>query len=220
MESLKIWFWLDRGLCFFYDKIFNGFKPLLRTTDLDFYVPNAKSISSKGNLINNLRELKYEMLMDTLTEKTIFASVDGFELEFLTKLNRTGLACVKLGNTGIFAESLSYVDIFTGNYIEIEYEGINLKVASPSSYIIQKLLIHNKRSVQKREKDIESIKYVLNFIKSLDKNKRELEKLYYSLPKTWITKINKVLKENGIELFEYAENGDWYYGFCKRKRIL
>lgn len=186
----------------FYNKIFLEFEPQLRTTDLDFYVPNAKAIKSGGELTDSLKELNYEMLMDTLTSKTIFASVDGFELEFLTKLNRSGLSCVRLGNTGIFAESLSYVEIFSGNYVEVEYCGINLKVASPASYVIQKLLINDKRREDKKIKDIESVKYVLLFIKASDKSFNELKQLYESIPKSWKRKIDKIVSSNEINLFD------------------
>lgn len=184
----------------FYDRIFLDFEPEVRTTDLDFYVPNAKAIVSNGGLTDTLKELNYEMIMDSLTSKTTFASVDGFELEFLTKLNREGLACVKLGNTGIYAESLSYVEIFTGNYIDIEYDGLNVKVASPASYILQKLLINDKRPLVKREKDIQSIKKVLFYVKASSKSFEELKTLYESLPKTWKRKINKITKEFDIDL--------------------
>lgn len=184
----------------FYDKVFLDFEPEVRTTDLDFYVPNAKAIVSNGGLTDSLKELNYEMVMDTLTSKTTFASVDGFELEFLTKLNRSGLSCVKLGNTGIYAESLSYIEIFTGNYIEVDYEGMKVKVASPASYILQKLLINDKRPDVKKEKDIQSIKKVLFYVKASSKSFEELTTLYDSLPKTWKKKINKITKESEIDL--------------------
>ena len=184
----------------FYDKVFKEFEPEVRTTDLDFYVPNAKSIISNGGLIYSLKELDYEMLMDSLTRKTTFASIDGFELEFLTNLNRKGLACVKLGNTEIYAESLSYLEIFAGNYIEVEYEGINVKVASPASFILQKLLIIEKREKEKKIKDIQSIKKVLLYVKGSNKSFNELKNLYSSLPKTWKKKINKTIKEYDVDL--------------------
>lgn len=183
----------------FYDKIFLDFEPQVRTTDLDFYVPNAKSIVSNGGLINSLKALNYEMLSDSLTNKTTFASIDGFELEFLTNLTRDGLSCVKLGNTGIFAESLSYVNIFSGNFIEVEYNGLNVKVASPASYILQKLLINDKRPESKRLKDLDSIKHVLLFVNASQKSKYELQALYESLPKKWKRKISKIANENDID---------------------
>lgn len=194
---ILIWSWC----LFFYKNIFNNFTPILRTIDIDFYVPDVKRIKGENGLINKLKIIKYDMIVDTLTNKTKFVSPDGFELEFLTRLNRNHLACVKLGNTGIYAESLSYLDIFNGNYIEIEYNNIIVKIASPSSYVLQKLLIINLRKA-KKEKDIQSINYVLSFIKTSKKNSDELIELFSSLPKKWQNKIQQNCKENKIVLFD------------------
>lgn len=181
----------------FYKKIFSEFDPLIRTTDIDFYVPDAKRIKDKNGLVKSLKNINYDMIHDSLTNKTSFISPDGFELEFLTRLNRDNLACVKLGNTDIFAESLSYVEIFSGNYIEINYDDLNVKLASPASYVLQKLLISANRK-EKREKDIESIKHVLNYVKVSKKYNNELIDLYNSLPKKWKARIKNNAMANGI----------------------
>ena len=93
------------------------------------------------------------------------------------------------------------MDIFNGNYIEIEYNNIIVKIASPSSYVLQKLLIINLRKA-KKEKDIQSINYVLSFIKTSKKNSDELIELFSSLPKKWQNKIQQNCKENQIVLFD------------------
>ncbi len=36
-----------------------------------------------------------------MTNKSRFVSPDGFEVEFLAKLNRDGFSCVRLGSSGI-----------------------------------------------------------------------------------------------------------------------
>ena len=185
----------------FYKEIFLNFEPLIRTTDLDFYVPNTKSIKTNGNIIISLKDLNYDLVRDVLTNKSRFISPDGFELEFLTKLTRDNLHCIKIGDTGIYAESLPYVDIFTGNYIEVIFDGIKVKVASPASYVLQKLLINTERK-EKAEKDINSIKEVLVFIKASQKSVSELKELYESIPKSWKKKIGRVLVKNNIKLFE------------------
>ena len=183
----------------FYKKIFENFKPNIRTTDIDFYVPNVRTINETKSLIKSLKSRTYILNRDTLSNKTKFQSANGFELEFLTNLNREHLSTMKLGNTGIYAECLPYLDMFTGNYIEVEFEGLMVKVASPASYILQKLLINSDRKT-KSEKDIESVKYVLNFVKSSKKYSYELTSLYESLPKSWKNKINVVIKKNNILL--------------------
>ena len=184
----------------FYKYIFDNFEPSIKTTDLDFYVPDVKSIRGSSGLINSLKEINYDVVYDSMTHKTTFISPDGFEIEFLTKLNRNQVACVKIGNTGVFAESLSYVEIFSANYLEIDFYDIPVKVASPASYVIQKLLILETRKL-KEEKDIKSIENVLFYIKASGKYVDELKKLYESLPKKWKKKVNDSLNNNNIILF-------------------
>ena len=183
----------------FYKELFENFDPLVRTFDIDFYVPNAKAVKEKGNLIKSLKQLNYDVRRDYLTNKSTFISPDGFELEFLTNLNRDRFNCVALGDTGIYMESLSYVEIFTSNYIEVDYQGIKVKVASPASYVLQKLIINDRRE-SKQEKDIESIKHVLNYIALSKKSVDELRTLYNSLPRKWKNKIDDTCQKNSIIL--------------------
>ncbi|MBR0439582.1 MAG: hypothetical protein IJK27_02320 [Bacilli bacterium] len=184
---------------FFYKEIFENFSPMVRTRDIDFYVPSPKQIKERDNVIASLKSLNYDFIRDTLTHKSTFISPDDFELEFLTKLNKDNLACVKLGNTNIYAESISYVEIFSNNYVEILYQGIKVKVASPASYVLQKLLINNKRK-DKKEKDIESVRHVLNYINGSRKYSEELKTLFESLPKTWKKKIKSIVEANDLNL--------------------
>ena len=184
---------------FLYKTIFDDFHPIIRTLDIDFYVPDSKRVREKENVILSLKSLNYSILQDCLTNKTTFIYPAGFELEFITKLNRKGQPCVELGNTNIYAESISYVDIFSYNYVEVDYKGIIVKVASPSSYIIQKLLINDLRK-DKAEKDLLSIKQVLSYVQTSKKYTSELQSLFTSLPKKWRNKIEKCCKINYIKL--------------------
>lgn len=184
----------------FYKAIFDNFDALVRTTDVDFFVPNSKAIVQKGNVIKSLENINYEISHDFLTHKTTFVSLRGFEIEFLTKLNRNYLTCVRLGNTEIYAESISNLDIFIGNYVEVNYYGINVKVASPVSYVLQKLLISSKRE-GKAEKDIQSAKAVLGYITASKKYLDELHSLLASLPKKWQKQIKESAEKHDIELF-------------------
>ena len=184
----------------FYKHIFDDFSPLVMTFDVDFYVPNPKSIKEKSGLIKSLKQINFDVIRDTLTNKSIFISPEGFELEFLTKVSRDQMTCVKLGDTGIYAETLSYLDYFYSNYVVVEYDDLKVNVASPASYVLQKLLI-NKDRKDKREKDIESIKHVLMYIKVSKKYYSEMRDLYNSLPRKWKSTIDKTALDNKIELF-------------------
>ena len=185
----------------FYKHIFESYEPSVRTIDVDFYVPNVKSIRTKNGLVDTLKELNYDVVNDVLTHKTTFISPDGFELEFLTKLQRNNLSCVKLGNTNVYAETLSYLDVFLEKYIEIDYYGLKVKVASPISFVLQKLLINDIRK-DKKEKDIQAIKEVLFYVKVSGKFSEELEEQFNELPKKWKKRILSNAEANKIYLFD------------------
>lgn len=185
---------------YLYERKLDNFVANIRTVDIDFYVPNVKRIKQKVSLINELEKSHYYILTDRLTNKSKFKSPDGFELEFLTKLTRLNENAVELGNTDIYAETLSYVDIFSNNFIEINFNGLMVKVASPSSYILQKLII-NERRIDKGEKDIITIKNLLFYIHNNKHMMKELKDLYDSLPPKWKAKINSTCDKNNIKLF-------------------
>ena len=70
---------------FFYKNIFNNFTPILRTIDIDFYVPDVKRIKDENGLINKLKIIKYDMMVDTLANKTKFiCSTSGIETLYLS----------------------------------------------------------------------------------------------------------------------------------------
>ena len=134
-----------------------------------------------------------------MTSKSRFVSPDGFEIEFLAKLNKEGLSCVWLGSSGVFAESLSYVDIFSSNYIELIRGGIRIKVASPSAFAIQKILINDRRGA-KAEKDAQAIDYVLLFVGASYKSREEFYELFDKLPRKWKKTVEEYSNRRGIQL--------------------
>ena len=182
----------------FYAGLFNGFTPNVRTTDIDFYVPESKRMNA-SSLSGCLRAINYDHFQDSMTSKSRFVSPDGFEIEFLAKLNRDGLSCVRLGASGVFAESLSYVDIFGTNYIEIQRNGIAVKVASPSAFVIQKILINDRRGA-KAEKDAQAVDYVLSFICASHKSGIEFYELFDKLPRKWKKTIEEYIKKRQVNM--------------------
>ncbi len=183
----------------FYQQIFEGFSPFIRTTDIDFYVPDVKKTSASGNVISALREINYDHISDTLTNKSKFISPDGFEIEFLTKLYRKGDSTVTIGKTGITAESLSYVELFSQHFLEVNRNGLLFKIASPSAFVIQKLLINERRGI-KAEKDMQSIAYVLSFVTLSKKQTSDFLSIWNGLPQKWKATGARVAKKNSLNL--------------------
>ena len=178
--------------------------PSVRTTDIDFYVPDSKRAKA-ADLSERLKSINYDHFQDSMTSKSRFVSPEGFEVEFLAKLNREGLSCVRLGSSGIFAESLSYVELFGSNYIEVKRNGIVVKVASPSAFAIQKVLINDRRG-NKAEKDSQAIDYVLSFINASTKSCAEFYELFDKLPRKWKKTIEEYCRLRGINLPRRVSN--------------
>jgi hypothetical protein len=182
----------------FYQLIFEGFRPQVRTTDIDFYVPDAQ-YAEPGDATTSLKRLNYDHIRDTLTNKSTFISPDGFEIEFLTNLNKDGLSAVRLGSSEIYAESLSYLGIYSTHYVELTYFGIRVKVASPAAFVIQKILINERRG-SKTEKDKEAILYVATFVGSSRKTVEDFQILFGELPRKWKAKVLLFFKSNDVNL--------------------
>jgi hypothetical protein len=187
---------------YFYIKIFEGFIPSIRTLDIDFYVPKDKNITVKKTVKEALRPINYEQAFDTRTEKNKFISPSGFEIEFLAKLRRNRSAVVRIDSMGVNAEQLGNLDIFDYGYIEVDFEGYGVKVASPSAYVMQKILISSKRSKEKYNKDLESILLVYEEIKKQESHMLEFIKLVNSLGKVSRKKYNDYIINNNLTFYK------------------
>lgn len=186
---------------YFYVKIFEGFIPSIRTLDVDCYVPMNKNIIVKKSVKEALKPINYEQIFDTGTEKTKFISPNGFEVEFLTKLRRNQSAVVRIDSMGVNAEQLGNLDIFDNGYIEIDFEGYSVKVASPSAYVMQKILISKKRSTEKYSKDLESLSLVYEEIRKNELHMSEFIKLVNSLGEGTRKKYNDYVTINNLKFF-------------------
>ncbi len=187
---------------YFYVKIFDGFIPSIRTLDVDCYVPMNKNIVVKKSVKEALKPLNYEQIFDTSTEKNKFISPDGFEIEFLTKLRRNQSTVVKIDSMGVNAETLGNLDIFDYGFIEVDFEGFSVKVASPSVYVMQKILISKKRSNEKFRKDLESLLLVYEEIKKNELHMSQYMTLVNSLGKGTKKKYNDYINNNNLAMYK------------------
>lgn len=71
-----------------------------------------------------------------------------------------------------------------------------MKVASPSAYVVQKLLINNRREQEKRVKDMQSIEYVAKFILNNLEARSEMDGIISKLNKKKLTIIRRLIAEN------------------------
>lgn len=103
---------------------------------------------------------------------------------------------------GVNAETLGNLDIFDNRYIEVDFEGYKVKVASPSVYVMQKILISKKRSDDKFRKDLESLLLVYEEIKKNELHMSEYKKIVNSLGKGTRKKYNDYINNNNLSLYK------------------
>lgn len=184
---------------FFYKLIFKNFIPRVETTDLDLYLPNPKHASG-NNISSKLYSYSYKRYDDCMTGKTLFLSEEGFSIEFQTIPDRNMTSTIDVKGLNIVAEALPKIAPAGWNYIQVEYDKLNVNVISPVSFVLQKLLINKERIPEyKKEKDIEAVKYVLNFVKTSPKYYQELQKSLNTYPKKWKKAIFETASLNKIE---------------------
>lgn len=185
---------------YFYKYIFDNFIPRVETTDLDIFLPNPKKASSNG-LVDELSKLKYIKNTDFVSGKTMFLSDSGFSMEFLTIPNRTMSNTINVPGLSVVAEALPKMAPAGWNIIQLKYNDMLVNVVSPVSFVLQKLLIHNERkSEYKKEKDIDAVKYVFDFINVSQIYKKELKEELEHYPKKWKRTIVQTAKNYNIEL--------------------
>lgn len=136
-----------------------------------------------------------------MTGKTTFLSSNGFEIEFLTVPDRTMSPVIRVRGMSIGAEALPKMAPIGWNFVELNWEGMKVKVASPASFVIQKLLINDERKPEwKKGKDLDAIRYVLIFVKASRKYSEELKKSVLSAPRKWRKAIIDTAAKNGLDL--------------------
>ena len=185
---------------YFYKLIFDDFTPRVETTDLDLYLPNPKKATG-DDLPAKLSKYSYIRHNDYITGKTMFLSDEGFSIEFLTLPDRNMTPTIEVKGLNVIAEALPKMAPAGWNYVQIEYNGLNINIVSPVSFVLQKLLINKERKPEnKKEKDIDAVKYVLIYVKASHKYSEELEQSLQKYPKKWKKAIVETAEKYNITL--------------------
>ena len=87
-------------------------------------------------------------------------------------------------------------------FIQVKFNDLLVNVVSPVSFVLQKLLINKERKPEsKKAKDIDAVKYVLEFVKASNKYNKELELSFNEYPKKWKKAILDTANSYDIKLF-------------------
>ncbi|WP_227766349.1 GSU2403 family nucleotidyltransferase fold protein [Zhaonella formicivorans] len=178
----------------------------LRTRDLDFLVKNINRPSNPIDIKQALTNNGYIMDVDSLTGTTKFFKENLLELEFLVMEKGRGQSepyLIKPLN--IRAEGLRHLDILLNNttQVSIDEYGMMLQIPLPQAYLLHKIIISDKRSDFKREKDLRSILNILEYMKQYPQELHTLSYIYQ----------NRLLKSEQAKVFKYCNEYNIDLGF-------
>lgn len=171
-----------------------------RTVDIDFLIPNPFKSKKKINIADLLEGLGYKTAFNS--DGSIYLWNPELKIEFITaEKGRGSEKAIEIKNLSLRAIPLRYTDILLAEPVSIIEDGINVRIPSPASFALHKLLISAKRkNPEKKAKDIEQALLVLDAV-----NREDVVKIYRSFPAPWKKNIINTLKKSERDLFLYKQ---------------
>ena len=184
---------------YFYVKLYKEFESYMATQDLDFYCINRNKEKNDKDLYNILIENGFVCLHDTYNNKTTFVD-DDFEIEFLYKNTRELETTTKINRLGVVAECLNGLDNIEKFYITYHDNIYNydVNILKPSYYCLQKIVINEDRTIEKKEKDKISINNLLGLIINREDLKDDFKNAVNCLNRKQLAKYKKNVISLGI----------------------
>lgn len=189
---------------YFYKYVYFGGNELmtLRTSDVDVLLPKPLRVTPKIDLSKMLLGMGYEFVgaQSGYGEKY---SKAGLEIEFLTHQSGAGRSkSNKFADLSINAQGLNFMNLLLDNTIQASYKGKTIILPSIEAFVLQKMLVLNDRKEEKRDKDIEMLESLNNFIKDNPELKENLLLLYAEFFPRWKTRVIENAKDYVPEFLE------------------
>jgi hypothetical protein len=182
--------------------------PLLRTTDIDFLVPNPSTFKTKVDVSKLLNLLGFDSDFDYSTGLVKYVHPD-LEIQFLTPaLGRAKDKPYEIKQLNINAEELTYMKMLQDYKFSMAHNGVSIWLPEPEAYILHKVLISSKRKdPAKKEKDLMAAKSIGGLCLEYETRRERLKTIYVHLPKKWQRTVSSVLKQISPELFSFLTAG-------------
>ena len=195
----------------FYKKYFSehDYTPSIRTRDIDFFVPKPRSIRSKIDLPESMKDLGFIKGFRGREGYMILEHPE-LSIEFLVAEKGKGTdKPVLLPQIGMNAQALRFMELLAEDTIRVNADDISITMPHPANFALHKLIIsHRRRDKEKSARDRESAVTVLN---GLIRKKEEaiVIRIFDSVPKKWRQTILSELKTaNEEKIIEILEAGD------------
>ena len=182
--------------------------PLLRTSDIDFLVPNPSKFTTNVDVSALLNQLGFDNDFDHMTGLVKYVHPD-LEIQFLTPASgRAKDTPCEIKQLNINAGSLTYMKMLQDYKFSLSHKGLTLWLPEPEAYTLHKILISIKRKdPAKKEKDLMAAKSIGELCLDFETRRQRLKTIYANLPKKWQRTISGVLKELSPELFSFLTAG-------------
>ncbi len=178
--------------------------PLIRTTDIDFLVPNPPKIIKAVDVTRLLNNLGFDNDFDYNTGLVKYVHPD-LEIQFITPaLGRGKNMPYEIKKYNINAEGLRYLSPLQDFKFQIKHENITLWLPEPEAYFLQKIIISRERKDEaKKAKDLASAKSIGELCLRIQERRERVEIIFKSFPLKWRRIILNILKELSPELFNF-----------------
>ncbi len=193
---------------FFYTLYFQKKQPIasLRTRDVDFLVPDPKSLKTTVDLPELLKPLGF--LMDYRGEQGYIRLVHPeLFIEFLVSEKGKGNdKAFPLPGLGLNAQALRFMDILYLKTVTLETKGIKIKLPHPACFTLHKIIIFTRRpEKEKKEKEAAQIDRMLDLLKK-EGESISLKRFFLNLHPKWrrkvIDNLKTLNKSNVVELLQ------------------
>lgn len=160
--------------------------PALRTSDIDFMIPNPHGITKKVNIHKILVNLGFDPNYQAISGLVKYEHPI-LDIEFLTpELGKGKSEAYEIEPFSINAEGLRFLELLQRNLVEVSYKGIVLWIPSPEAFVLHKFIISRRRKRDdKAEKDIAMAKAIGELCLETDYHRKKLISTFKSMNKKW-----------------------------------
>jgi len=180
--------------------------PLIRTTDIDFLVPNPPKITKSVDITKILNELGFDNDFDYHTGLLKYVHPD-LEIQFITPaLGRGKSRPYEIKKYNINAEGLRYLTILQDFKFQMKHKNITLWLPEPGAFFLQKLLTSQKRKNEsKKTRDLSTAKIIGELCLHTKEHNFKMKQIFNGLPLKWQKTILNILKDLSFDLYDYLK---------------
>lgn len=173
---------------------------VLRTSDIDLLIPQNPKIKNDVDIGKIFEELGFSINHEQ--SGLIKYDHEELEIQFLTNEKGRGKnpPVYDIKPYHIKAEGLRYVEILMDNAFDFDYEDIKVRLPLPEAFILQKILISDKRKDEKVEKDLTSVEELSELCLQDPDRIKGMGKIFSNMPLSWQKKITKIVENKQLPI--------------------